>query len=90
MSDSPVVPINGALSAMLSGVALKRAGTPEEIAEVQRLEHGEVVDPASDDFRVHRMFEAPAGRYEWLNGILAVGLCHRFAYSPAYSVFKVL
>ncbi len=90
MSDSPVVPINGALSAMLSGVPLQRAATPEEIAEVRCLEHGEVVDPASDDFRVHRLFEAPTGRYEWLNCILTVGLSHRFAYGPAYSVFKVL
>ena len=36
------------------------------------------------------MFEAPAGRYEWLNRILAIGLGHRFAYGPMYSVFEVL
>jgi hypothetical protein len=49
-----------------------------------------VVDPASYYFRINSMFEAPAGRYEWLNGILAIGLGHRFAYGPVYSVFEVL
>ncbi|MBB5404677.1 DUF3237 domain-containing protein [Paraburkholderia youngii] len=57
---------------------------------IQRLEHGEVVDPASYYFRINPVFEAPTGRYEWLNGILAVGLGHRFAYGPVYSVFEVL
>ena len=57
---------------------------------IQSLEHGEVVDPASYYFRINPMFEAPAGRCEWLNGILAIGLGHRFAYGPVYSVFEVL
>ncbi|MCP3713707.1 DUF3237 domain-containing protein [Paraburkholderia sp. CNPSo 3274] len=57
---------------------------------IQRLEQGEVVDPASYYFRINPIFEAPAGRYEWLNGILAVGVGHRFAYGPVYSVFEVL
>ncbi|MCP3705650.1 DUF3237 domain-containing protein [Paraburkholderia sp. CNPSo 3274] len=57
---------------------------------IQRLEHGEVVDPASNYLRINPVFDAPAGRYEWLNGILAVGLRHRFTYGPVYSVFEVL
>ncbi|WP_322028647.1 DUF3237 domain-containing protein [Paraburkholderia sp. J76] len=61
---------------------------PAEV--VQRLERGEVVDPASYYFRINPVFEAPEGRYEWLNNILAVGVGHRFAYGPVYSVFEVL
>jgi hypothetical protein len=57
---------------------------------IRRLEHGEVVDPASYYFRINPVFEAPSGRYEWLNDILAVGVGHRFAYGPVYSVFEVL
>lgn len=57
---------------------------------IQRLEKGEVVDPDSYYFRINPMFEAPAGRYAWLNGILAIGVGHRFAHGPVYSVFEVL
>ncbi len=57
---------------------------------IQRLEKGEHVDPASYYFRINPMFEAPAGKYEWLNRIVAVGTGHRFAYGPLYSVFEVL
>ncbi|WP_175709190.1 DUF3237 domain-containing protein [Burkholderia ambifaria] len=57
---------------------------------IQHLERGDAVDPASYYFRINPVFEAPVGRYEWLNGILAVGLGHRFAYGPVYSVFEVL
>lgn len=57
---------------------------------IQRIERGEVVGPESYYFRINPVFEAPVGRYEWLNDILAVGLGHRFAYGPVYSVFEVL
>jgi hypothetical protein len=57
---------------------------------IQRLEKGEEVDPASYYFRINPMFEAPAGKYEWLNRMIAVGSGHRFAYGPVYSVFEVL
>ena len=57
---------------------------------IQRLEKGEEVDPASYYFRITPIFEAPAGKYEWLNRIIAVGTGHRFSYGPVYSVFEVL
>jgi hypothetical protein len=57
---------------------------------MQRLEKGEEVDPASYYFRIAPIFEAPAGKYEWLNRVIAVGVGHRFAYGPVYSVFEVL
>ena len=57
---------------------------------IQRLEKGEEVDPASYYFRINPVFEAPAGKYEWLNRVIAVGTGHRFTYGPVYSVFEVL
>ncbi|MGA7780812.1 MAG: DUF3237 domain-containing protein [Paraburkholderia sp.] len=57
---------------------------------IQRLEKGEEVDPASYYFRTNPIFEAPAGKYEWLNRVIAVGTGHRFSYGPVYSVFEVL
>lgn len=57
---------------------------------MQRLEKGEVVDPSSYYFRITPIFEATAGRYEWLNRVLAIGTGHRFANGPTYSVFEVL
>src|ERR1700733_14079090 len=57
---------------------------------IQRLEKGEEVDPASYYFRINPIFEAPAGKYEWLNRVITVGTGHRFAYGPVYSVFEVL
>ncbi len=57
---------------------------------IQRLEKGEEVDPASYYFRINPMFEAPAGKYEWLNHVITVGVGHRFTYGPVYSVFEIL
>jgi hypothetical protein len=28
------------------------------------------------------MFEAPAGKYDWLKRVIAIGVGHRFAYGP--------
>jgi hypothetical protein len=64
-----------------------RHGTTDVI---QRMENGETVDPASYYFRITPIFEAPTGKYEWLNRIIAVGAGHRLAYGPVYSVFEVL
>jgi hypothetical protein len=36
------------------------------------------------------MFEAPAGKYDWLKRVIAIGVGRRFAYGPVYSVFEVL
>lgn len=57
---------------------------------IQRLERGQVIDPSSYYFRITPIFEAPAGRYEWLNRIIAVGTGHRLENGPVYSVFEVL
>jgi hypothetical protein len=64
-----------------------RRGPPEIIA---RLDNGEEVDPASYYFRISPMFEVGPGEYDWLNGVLAVGLGHRFADGPVYNIFELL
>ncbi len=64
-----------------------RRGPAEVLA---RLDHGEPVDPAEYYFRTACFFETAAERYAWLNGIVAIGLGHRLAGGPVYSVFEVL
>jgi hypothetical protein len=64
-----------------------RHGPPDVI---ERLEKGEVVDPASYYFRTTPLFETAAARYDWINRIVAVGIGHRRADGPIYSVFEVL
>ena len=64
-----------------------RHGPAEVIA---RLEKGEVVDPAGYYFRINSFFETAAAKYDWLNRIVAVGIGHRRADGPIYSIFEVL
>jgi hypothetical protein len=72
-------------------ITLAYRGIRHGPAEVmQRLANGDEVDPASYYFRINMFFEAPAGKYEWLNRVIAVGTGHRFADGPVYSVFEVL
>ena len=64
-----------------------RHGPAEVMA---RIEKGQVVDPASYYFRINPMFEAASDRYNWLNGILGVGIGHRFEEGLVYNVFELL
>lgn len=64
-----------------------RAGPPEIIA---KLDTGETVDPTSYYFRMNPMFETAAPKYDWLNRIIAIGVGHRLADGPLYSIFEVL
>ena len=64
-----------------------RAGPPDVIAKIDR---GEVVDPASYYFRVNPMFQTAAPQYDWVNRVVAVGVGHRFADGPIYSIFELL
>ena len=49
-----------------------------------------VVDPTSYYFRINPLFETAAGQYDWINRVIAVGIGHRFADGPVYSVFEIL
>ena len=57
---------------------------------IDRMERGKVVDPASYYFRIAPMFETASETYGWLNGIVAVGIGHRFADGPIYNLFELL
>jgi hypothetical protein len=57
---------------------------------IERMEQGELVDPASYYFRINPLFETAAPQYDWINRIIAVGVGHRLADGPVYSVFEVL
>ena len=64
-----------------------RAGSPDII---QKLDKGEHVDPASYYFRMIPIFETSAPQYDWINRIVSVGVGHRLADGPLYSIFEVL
>jgi len=64
-----------------------RQGPPDAIA---RLKRGEAVDPASYYFRIAPLFETGAAQYAWLNNVVAIGIGHRLADGPVYSVFEIL
>ncbi len=55
-----------------------------------RIDKGEAVDPQSHYFRISPMFETASETHGWLNRIVAIGIGHRLAEGPVYSVFEVL
>jgi Protein of unknown function (DUF3237) len=64
-----------------------RHGPPDVIA---RLENGEAVDPTMYYFRIAPLFETASAEYAWINNVVAVGIGHRRADGPLYSIFEVL
>ncbi len=64
-----------------------RAGEREIL---QRVDRGEVVDPATYYFRTTVMFDTAAVKYGWLNHILAIGTGFRTAKGPVYNLFEVM
>ena len=63
-----------------------RHGPP---AVLERIAAGESVDPAAYYFRTTPEFEAPEGRYEWLNRSAFVAAAERFAASVTVRVYRV-
>jgi hypothetical protein len=61
---------------------------PAEVLE--RVNSGEVVDPASYYFRTAIAFETAAAKYDWLNRVIAIGTGNRLPEGPVYDVFEVL
>ena len=64
-----------------------RHGASDVIA---RVEKGESVDPGDYYFRIAPFFETAAAEYAWLNDVVAIGIGHRRADGPIYSIFEVL
>ncbi len=72
-------------------IAMTYSGVRHAAADVMaRIDRGEVVDPGNVYFRTIVRFETGAPRYDWLNRIVAIGIGHRRADGPVYSVFEVL
>jgi hypothetical protein len=59
-------------------------------AVMDRLNRGDIVDPAEYYFRTSVVFETAAAKYDWLNRIIAVGTGRRPPEGPVYDVFEVL
>jgi len=57
---------------------------------MQRLAAGDTVDPAEYYFRAAPIFEAPSGRYGYLNSALFVCTGERYADAVVIHVFEVL
>jgi hypothetical protein len=55
-----------------------------------RIDRGEAVDPTSYYFRSTPVFETAAPKYDWLNRLLAIGIGHRTAEGPIYSLYELL
>lgn len=60
---------------------------PAEV--IERLAHGEMVDPASYYFRTSPWFETSAPEYAWLNRTIFLGSGARFADRVRLEVFEV-
>jgi hypothetical protein len=63
-----------------------RHGPPDVIARVNQ---GEDVDPSTYYFKTNPVF-VTASRYNWLNGIIAIGTGYRTPAGVIYSLFEVL
>jgi hypothetical protein len=72
-------------------ISMTYQGVRHGAAEViDRIEKGEAVDPESYYFRINPLFETATPQYDWINRIVAIGVGHRRADGPIYSVFEVL
>lgn len=65
----------------------RRGGSPEII---ERISRGEIVPAGSDYYRIAASFEAPLGRIQWLNDIIAVGTGARTTDAVTYDLFEVI
>ncbi len=57
---------------------------------IRQIESGQATDPAQYYFRITPTFETASEKLGWLNRILAIGIGHRRADGPIYSVFELL
>jgi hypothetical protein len=72
-------------------ITMSYRGVRHAAADVSaRLARGETVDASQYYLRTAPFFETGAGRYAWLNTIVAVGVGERLADGVAYEVFEVL
>ena len=60
---------------------------PQEVME--RVEVGEEVDPFEYYFRTAPIFEAPEGKYDWLNKLMALGMGRKMDGDVTYDVYEI-
>ena len=56
---------------------------------LKRVDDGEEVDPSEYYFRTNPIFET-ASAYDWINGIISVGIGDRTSRGVTYSIFEIL
>jgi Protein of unknown function (DUF3237) len=56
---------------------------------MERVDNGEDPDPSEYYFRIAPIFEAPDGKYDWLNKLMAFGIGRRFAAGVTYAVYAI-
>ena len=61
---------------------------PREVLD--RIARGEVVKATDYYLRIGPFFETASEKYNWLNGVIGVGIGHRLPEGPLYQVFEVL
>ena len=71
---------------LMKGLGLRHG--PEDV--MRRVAAGEPVPASAYYFRESMIFEAPAGRYDWLNRLIAIGQGERRAASVHLALFEVL
>ena len=71
---------------LMKGLGMRHG--PEDV--IARIAKGEDVDPATYYFRESMIFEAPAGKYDWLNKIIGIATGERRATEVLIKAFEVL
>ena len=61
----------------------------DRLAEFSDPEKVEQMDPSAYYFRTNPLFETSAERYQWLNGIVAIGLGRRTRSGVVYRIFQM-
>jgi hypothetical protein len=58
-------------------------------AVIERVDNGEDPDPSEYYFRTAPVFEAPEGKYAWLNKLVAFAVGRRLPTGVAYAVYAI-
>ena len=56
---------------------------------MERVEAGENVDHSEYYFRTAPIFEAPEGKYDWLNKLMALGMGRKVDGGVTYDVYEI-
>jgi len=64
-----------------------RENSAEGVAGIRERRPASIDGP---DWAINPLFETSSARYDWLNRVVALGIGHRRADGPVYSVFEVL